>query len=424
MKVNSLLAETIDTVTLGRKHGLDIYKIREDFPMLNYQYNGNKLIYFDSAATNHKPVALINKLHDLYTTEYGKPQEEHELSKKMTQEVENVRSKIAKFIKADDAKQIIFTSGCTEGINIVAHGFGHAILKENDEILITELEHHANICPWQMAAEQSGAHLVVAPVDRDGILDLKKFEELISDRTRVIAVSHTSHVLGTILPVQQIIKLAHQRNIPVLIDAAQSAPHMPINVGEMDCDFLTFSAHKMGGPAGVGILYGKKEWLEKIPPHYAGSENAKKVTYGKTEFEDIPKKFEPGTSAFEEVVSLGALIDYVQDLDMEKTSAYERDLLDYFTEQMLQIDEVAVFGLAPEKEPVLSFTVAGSDVKKVEKFLSENYNISVRGGELSAQPFMKLLGVDGLLRASVCYYNTTEEIDVFVSAIKDHISQK
>jgi cysteine desulfurase/selenocysteine lyase len=410
------------TADIAAKHGLDIQKIRNDFPMLNYTYKGKKLIYLDSAATNHKPQPLIDKMNKLYTSEYGKPQEEHELSKIMSKELENVRSKMAKFLKADDPKQIIFTSGCTEAINIVAHGFAKAVLQKDDEIIITELEHHANIIPWQVACEISGAKIVVVPVNDDGLPDMQKFENYVTDKTKIISVSHTSHVLGAILPVEEIIKLAHKHGIPVLLDAAQSAPHMPIDVNEIDCDFMTFSAHKMGGPAGVGVLYGKTKWLEKIPPLHVGSENASKVTYHKTEYEPLPKKFEAGTLPFEEIVALGSLIDYVEELDMHRTSKYESDLLDYVTEQMSKISRVKLHGLASEKEPVLSFDLDGADVKKLEKYLSDR-NISVRAGELSAQPLMKKLGVSGLLRISICYYNTIEELDAFVAAVKEFLKE-
>ncbi|HEU0135708.1 MAG TPA: cysteine desulfurase [Flavobacterium sp.] len=416
----------ITTAELAKPFGLDINKIRKDFPMLDHTTNGKKLIYFDSAATNHKPKQVIEKINTLYTKEYGKPQEEHELSKTMQAELENSRNKIAAFLQATESKQIIFTSGCTEGINIVAQGFGKAILKKGDEIMITALEHHANISPWHIACEMSGAKLVIIPVDNDGIPDLKEFDKLISKKTRIISIAHTSHVLGTVLPVAEIIKVAHMHDIPVLVDAAQSAPHMPINVHQMDCDFLTFSAHKMGGPAGVGVLYGKIDWLNKIPPHNAGTENTKTVTYEKTTYESLPRKFEAGTTAFEEIVALGELVDYVTDLDMEKTSEYEKSLLRYLTQKLSEVPRVRLYGLAAEKEPVLSFAVDGVDIKTLEKYLSDEHNISVRAGELSAQPLMKMLNVPGLLRASLCYYNTVEEIDSFVDAVKSfiHIIEK
>ncbi|HEY0092138.1 MAG TPA: cysteine desulfurase [Flavobacterium sp.] len=403
--------------------GLDIQKIRKDFPMLKNKRNGKKIIYFDSAATNQKPQVVIDRLNMLYTQEYGKPQENHELSKVMTQAMDETREKVAKFIKAKESRSIVFTSGCTESLNIVAQGFAREILKKDDEILITELEHHANIIPWQMASELTGAVIVVAPVNRDGEVDIELFNTYITDNTKIISISHTSHVLGTVLPVEEIIKIAHSRDIPVLVDAAQSAPHMPINVREMDCDFLTFSAHKMGGPAGVGVLYGKTKWLKKLPPHFGGSENSKEVTFEKTKYKPIPEKFEAGTPAFEEIVAFGSLIDYVNELDMVKSSEYEIDLLKYATERLQTLPKVELYGLSSNKEPVISFSIKGADAKKLEEYLSSEHNICVRSGTLSAQPLLKKLGVKGLIRASFCYYNTRKEIDKFLEAIESYIER-
>ncbi|HEX9980991.1 MAG TPA: aminotransferase class V-fold PLP-dependent enzyme [Flavobacterium sp.] len=415
--------EISPNLATGKNQGLDIEKIRKDFPMLQRKINGKPIIYLDSAATNQKPQVVIDTLNKLYTQEYAKPQEEHQISKMMTKELENSRQKVADFINASASKEIIFTSGCTEGINIIANGFARAILQKDDEVLITELEHHANISPWQIACELSGAKLIVAPVSNDGEINLGEFENYISEKTKIISVSHSSHVLGTILPVEEIAKLAHKKGIPLLVDAAQSAPHMPIDVQKIDCDFLTFSAHKMGGPAGVGFLYGKSKWLDKIPPHNAGSENAEKVTFEETKFKSLPHKFEAGTPAFEEIVAVGSLVDYVQSLDMHKTEKYEQELLEYATMRLSDIDEVEIFGRSSKKEPVISFRVKNESIEDLETYLSDHYNIDLRGGKLSAEPLMKKLGVSGLVRASFCYFNTKEEIDQLVDAVAKFIKR-
>lgn len=392
--------------------------------MLKHRLKGKQLIYFDSASTNHKPQVLIDRLNQLYTTEYAKPQEEHELSKEMTSAVEKSRDKIKEFINASSSSEIVFTKNCTESINIVAQGFGKSILKAGDEILITALEHQANIVPWQMACDLSGAKIVVVPLNNKGEVEIQSIQDAITGRTKIISVSHSSNVLGTILPIKKITSLAHAKDIPVFVDAAQTAPHMPIDVRELDCDFMGFSIHKMGGPAGVGVLYGKEKWLKKIPPHNGGSENAEEGSYQETKFKGLPKRFEAGTPAFEQIASLNAIIEYVQKLDMQKTSEYEQELLDYATARISEINGVKIYGTSKQKEPVLSFIIEGVDIKKLEKYLSDEHNIDVRGGELSAQPLMKTLGVNGLLRASFCYYNTREEIDRFINAVNEYMSGK
>jgi cysteine desulfurase/selenocysteine lyase len=406
----------------GKNQGLDIEKIRGEFPMLKRKLRGMPLIYFDSAATGQKPNVVIDTLQRLYKYEYAKPQEQHTVSKMMTEMVEETRKKTANFINAASPNEIIFTSGTTESINIIANSFAKGILGKDDEVIITALEHHANIIPWQIACEASGAKLRVVAVSNDGEVDIRGMERRIGERTKIIAITHSSHVLGAIQPVREICRLAHERGIAVLVDAAQSAPHMAINVTEMDCDFLVFSGHKMGGPAGVGVLYGKAEWLRQLPPHAGGSENAKKVTFEKTEYQPIPKKFEPGSGAFEEIVAFGALLDFVEQLDIEKTAEYEIELLEYATKKLSEIDRVRMYGRANEKEPVLSFALERrDDVSDIEKYLSDKHNIDVRSGALSAQPLMKLLGVKGLVRISFCYYNTREEIDYFAGALQKFV---
>jgi cysteine desulfurase/selenocysteine lyase len=385
--------------------------------MLSQKINRKRFIYFDNAATGHKPQTVLERLQKFYTTEYGKPKTEYELGKQASEMVEEARLKISEFISAPSEKNIVFTRGCTESINIVAAGFAKMILKKGDEVLITALEHHANIIPWQMACAQSGAVLKIVPIIATGQIDFKAYEKMLTDRTKVVAISHSSHVLGTILPVKEMIKLAHQKKIPVMLDGAQAAPHMPVNMQDLDCEFYTFSAHKMGGPSGVGALYGKKKWLEQLPPFEGGADMAKKVSFEKTEYADIPSRFEAGTMPFADIIAFGDLVDFLREMNMQRLFEYEQDLLYYATEQLTKFDGVTIVGKAPEKEAVISLHIGKTDVKELEKYLSEEHNIFVKAGDLNAQPLMKILGVKGLLRLSFSYYNTREEIDSFIKAL-------
>jgi cysteine desulfurase/selenocysteine lyase len=403
--------------------GLDIEKIRSNFPMLSQKVNGKKLIYLDSAASSHKPQVVIDRLTKFYTEEYAKPKEADSFSKSASEALEETRSKMAKLIGAAKPEEIIFTKGCTEGINIVAHGFARTMLQKGDEILITAFEHHANIVPWQMACDLTGAVLKVVPIEKSGEFDFEKYQNMITDKTKIISFSHSSHVLGTMLPVKHISEIAHNRGVAVMIDGAQAAPHMPVDMQDYGCDFYAFSGHKMGSPSGVGVLYGKEKWLKKIAPLLGGGEMASEVTWEKSKYETLPLKFEGGTTPFAEIIATGTLIDYVQELDMSKTSEYEQQLLKYATEKLSQIDRLIIAGTAHEKEPVLSFQLQNMDVKKLETFLNDEYGMAVRAGQLTAQPLMKFLGIDKLLRISFCYYNTYREIDVVEEAIKDFIKR-
>jgi len=414
----------MEVQTKKRSKSPNVDKLRQEFPMLGKKVNRKPFIYFDNAATGHKPQSVLQRLQQFYMGEYGKPKESHELGKMATESVEEARSKIANFIGAGSEKSIVFTRGCTESINIVAGGFAREILKKRDEILITALEHHANIIPWQMACAQSGAILKVVPITPSGEIEIESFENMLSDRTKIVAVSHSSHVFGTILPVKKMIALAHKKGIPVLLDGAQTVPHMPVNVEDLDCDFYTFSAHKMGGPAGVGVLYGKRKWLNQLPPFEGGSDMAKKVSFEKTEYESVPQKFEAGTMPFADIIAFGAGIDFLEELGMENLFQYEQELLAYATEELSKISGVTLLGSAAEKEAVISFYMEQKDVKKLEKYLSNEHNIFVRAGELNAQPLMKVLGVKGLLRISFSYYNTMSEIDMFVKALKKFLEEK
>jgi cysteine desulfurase/selenocysteine lyase len=399
-------------------------KIRTEFPMLRKRINRKPFIYFDNAATAHKPQVVLETLEKFYSSQYGKPKEEHFLGKEATNRMEEVRKKAADFIGASNEKTIVFTRGCTESINIVAGGFAKGVLKKGDEILITALEHHANIVPWQMACELSGAVLKVVPLIDTGEVDIKAYKQMLSEKTKIVAMVHASHVLGTILPVKQMIKWAHDKKIPVMLDGAQAVPHMPVNMEELDCDFYAFSVHKMGGPTGLGVLYGKKKWLQQIPSFEGGSDMAKKVTFEKYEYAEVPQKFEAGTMPFAEIIAFEALIDFLKKINMEKMFQYEQDLLHYAEKEFNQIEGLHMMGSSADKEAVISFHIGNNDVKLLEKYLSDDHNIFVRAGELSAQPLMKLLGVKGLVRVSFSYYNTKDEVDALVKALKTYLRNK
>jgi cysteine desulfurase/selenocysteine lyase len=405
-------------------HGLNIEQIRSEFPMLSHEMNGKRLIYFDSASTTHKPKRVLDRLHRFYSEEYAKPNEAHSLSKEATRQVEGSRQKMADFIGAKKPEEIIFSRGCTESLNIVAGGFERGLLQQGDEVLITALEHHANIVPWQMACEQTGAKLKVAPVNNKGEIDLDAYQQLLSGKTRIVAITHSSNAIGTMVPVKKMAALAHEKNIPVLVDGAQTAPHMPVDVQDLDCDFYTFSGHKMGMPSGVGLLYGKKKWLDKLPPNEGGGDMATKVSFESYKLAGIPKKLEAGTMPFAEIIALGTLVDFLNETDMRKTEAYEQELLAYATEKLNGIDRVKIIGAAAEKEPIISFELEGLKVEKLESFLNDEYNLMVRTGDMTAQPLMHALGVKSLLRASLCYYNTQEEVDTFVLAVEDFVRHK
>lgn len=412
------------TLTTDQNQGLDIKQIRNEFSMLKTKLHGRQLIYFDSASTTHKPQRVLDRLRRFYMEEYAKPNEAHSLSQNATEQLEDARAKLAAFIGAKEPAEIVVSRGCTESINMVAGSFARGLLKAGDEVLVTQLEHHANIVPWQLACELTGAILKAASILPTGEIDMDSYRSSFSDKTRVVAISHSSNALGTVLPVKEMVAFAHEKGIPVLVDGAQYAPHAPINMQELDCDFYTFSGHKMGMPSGLGVLYGKKDWLEKMPPYEGGGDMAKEVSFGKSPtLEQVPKKFEAGTMPFAEIIAMGTLIDYLNELDMHKTAAYEQELLSYATEKITGIDRVKMIGTAPEKEPIVSIILEGMDVKKAEQFLNDEFNLNVRAGNLTAQPLMQALQVPALLRASFCYYNTKEEIDIYAGALQQFINK-
>lgn len=412
------VSNQVDTAATTAATKIDSERIRADFPVLETVVNGNRLVYLDSAATSHKPMAVVDRLarfmsHENATVRRGV----HYLSERATFAHDQARSKVAAFIGAGDPRQVIFTRGTTDSINLVAAGFERSILKPGDEVLITHMEHHANIVPWQMACERSGAKLVVAPITEAGELDLEALEAEMSERTRIVAVTHVSNALGTINPVKAIIEMAHARGIPVLVDGAQAVPHMKVDVGDLGCDFYAFSGHKMLGPTGIGVLFGTTEWLERLPPYQGGGDMILSVTFEKTVYNVIPHKFEAGTPAIAEAIGLGAAIDYMNAIGLDAISAHEHDLLEYATAQLGAIEGVRLIGTAREKAAVVSFTVEGIHPHDIGTILDQD-GIAIRVGHHCAQPVMQFYGVPATARASFAVYNTRSEVDALVTGVQ------
>jgi cysteine desulfurase/selenocysteine lyase len=422
--------KTPDKLNKAIANGYDVARIRQDFPALRQQVNGQPLIYFDTAASCHKPRVLVECLQELYLEQYAKPSENHRMSVAITERLENTRHKVADLLNAS-RDEIVFVRGCTEGINLVASGFERELLQEGDEVIVTVMAHHSNYLPWERACQQAKAVLKVLPITTSGEIDLNQLAEAITHKTRLIAIEHSSHVLGTINPVKEIVKLAHKRgHIAVLVDGAQAAPHMPVDVRELGCDFYVFSAHKMGGPTGVGVLYGRTEWLKKLPPYQLGEEMvetvgvARRGPLGETTFKSPPDKFEGGTQAFVDIIGFGAVIDYLNDIGRQNISDYEEGLLYYALEKLESLERVRIVGTAPEKEPLVSITLDGIKATDAESWFNKHTGIALRAGELSAQPLMRFLGLEGVLRMSLGYFNTTQEIDQFVVALQECIQAK
>jgi len=395
----------------------DVRRIREDFPGLKQEIHGKPLVYLDNAATSQKPRAVLEAMGRFYTEECANVHRGvHWLSERATEEYEESRVKIQHFLGAAESREILFVRGTTEGINLVASSFGRKFVKAGDEILITAMEHHSNIVPWQMLCEQQGARLRVAPINDAGELLLEDFEKLLSERTRLVAVSHVSNALGTVNPVREMIEMAHRRNVPVLLDGAQAAPHCKVNVQELDCDFYAFSGHKLYGPTGVGTLYGKARWLEAMPPYQGGGDMIRTVSFEKTTYNVIPYKFEAGTPHIAGGIGLGAAIDYVSGIGLDRIAAYEHSLLEYATEQVGAIPGVRLIGTAREKAGVLSFVMDGAHPHDIGTILDRE-GIAVRAGHHCAMPVMERFGIAGTTRASFAFYNTMEEVDALVAGI-------
>ena len=396
----------------------DADNVRADFPTLQRTvYDDAPLAYLDNAATSQKPQPVIDRMEQYYAHENSNVHRGvHRLSQDVTDAYEATRASVAELINAPDPSQIIFTKGTTEAINLVASSYGQMALSEGDEIVLTEMEHHANIVPWQLLADQSGASLRIAPINDAGELQLDDLIALLNDRTRLVAVSHVSNTLGTINPVKAIIDAAHERGIPVLVDGAQAVPHMPVDVQALDADFYCFSGHKMFGPTGIGVLYGKIDHLEAMPPYQSGGDMIDEVSFEKTTFADVPHKFEAGTPHIAGGIGLGAAVDYLRDLDRNGALQHEHELLAYATEQARTIDGLRVIGTAAQKASVLSFLIDGIHPYDAGTIL-DRLGIAVRTGHHCTEPLMKRLGIPGTVRASFAFYNTRDDIDRLVDGL-------
>ena len=396
---------------------LNINKVRADFPILSRTVNGKPLVYFDNGATSQKPQIVIDAIAKYYQEINANIHRGvHTLSQLATDAYENSRAKIQHHINAKFAHELIFTSGTTHGINAVANGFA-SILKPGDEVLVSALEHHSNIVPWQMLCERTGATLRVIPMNENGELIMAEYDKLLSDKTKIVTVNHISNALGTVNPIQYMIDKAHEFGAAVLIDGAQAVPHLKPDVQVLDCDFYVFSGHKMCGPTGVGILYGKEVWLNKLPPYQGGGEMIKEVTFEKTTYADLPHKFEAGTPDIAGGIVLGTAVDYMNSVGFENIQEQELELLEYATKRLLEIDGLKIYGTAAAKTSVVSFNIEGIHPYDIGTII-DKLGIAVRTGHHCAQPIMNYFEIPGTIRASFSFYNTKEEIDVMVEAVK------
>lgn len=399
-----------------------IEKIRADFPILAEKIRNKPLVYLDNAATCQKPQTVIDSIVKCYSHDYANIHRGvHTLSVRSTDQFEAARDKVKTFINAKSEKEVIFVRGATEAINLVAQTFGKANINAGDEIIITAMEHHANIVPWQMLCEQTGAVLKVAPMNQQGELLFEEFEKLLTDNTKLVSVTHMSNALGSINPVKAIIAAAHAKNIPVLLDGAQAIPHMVVDVQELECDFYVFSGHKLYAPAGIGVLYGKQALLEAMPPYQGGGDMIRTVTFEKTTYAGLPHKFEAGTPAIADVIGLGAAIDYLTDIGMDNIAAHEAELLAYATEQALQIKELNIIGTAAHKGAILSFTLNKIHPHDIGTML-DSLGIAIRAGHHCAMPVMDFYHLPATARASFAMYNTKAEVDVLMKGIRDLIA--
>ena len=395
----------------------DVQKVRADFPILSQKVNGKPLVYFDNGATSQKPQVVIDAISKYYSEINANIHRGvHTLSQLATDAYEVSRNTIQNHLNAKHNHEIIFTSGTTFGINLVANGFA-SLLKEGDEVMVSALEHHSNIVPWQFLCEKTGAKLVVIPMNEKGELIISEFDKLLSEKTKIVTVNHISNALGTVNPIEYIIKKAHGVGAAVLIDGAQATPHLRPDVQALNCDFYVFSGHKVCGPTGVGILYGKEEWLRKLPPYQGGGEMIAEVTFEKTTYADLPHKFEAGTPNIEGGIVLGTAIDYMNAIGFDNIAAYEQELLDYGTKRLQEIEGLTIYGTSENKASVISFNIEGIHPYDIGTII-DKLGIAVRTGHHCAQPIMNFFNIPGTIRASFAFYNTKEEIDIFVEAVK------
>ena len=404
----------------GQAHGLDVidpHRIRQDFPILHQEVNGKPLVYLDNAATTQKPQSVIDAISNYYLHNNANVHRGvHTLSQRATDDYEAGREAVRRFINAPDANEVIYVRGTTEGLNLVASSYGRKYFKAGDEVIITGMEHHSNIVPWQILGKEIGIRLRVVPFNDDGELLMDEYEAMLNDRTRMVSVVHQSNALGTVNPIPEMVELAHARGIPVMVDAAQSIPHMPVDVQALGADFLTFSGHKMYGPTGIGALWGRAELLDDMPPYQSGGEMIRSVTFEETIYNTLPHKFEAGTPDIAGAIGLGAAVEYLESIGMERIAAYEQALLRYGTEKLDGIEGVRMIGTAEEKGGVLSFYMEAAHPHDIGTILDAE-GIAVRTGHHCAQPVMARYGIPATVRASLAFYNTTDDIDALVKAI-------
>jgi cysteine desulfurase / selenocysteine lyase len=409
---------TVPAAQPSAEKPLDVAKIRQDFPILKQKIGGKPLVYLDNAATTQKPQHVIEAISRFYSEDYSNIHRGvHTLSQRATHAYEAVRAKVRRLIHAPEDREIIFVRGTTEGTNLVAYGYLRPQIQAGDEILISGLEHHSNIVPWQMLCEEKAARLQVIPINDNGEIVLEEYEKLLSSKTKLVCVAHVSNALGTINPVGKMVELAHRRQIPVLVDGAQAIPHFKVDVQELDCDFYTFSGHKLYGPTGVGVLYGKASLLEAMSPFQGGGDMIASVTFEKTTYNKIPYKFEAGTPDIAGVIGLGAAIDYVNQIGIEVIAAHEQELLDYATQAISKIPGVRILGTAREKAGVLSFVLESVHPHDIGSILDQE-GIAIRAGHHCAQPVMDRFGVPATARASFALYNTKDEVDILIRGIR------
>ena len=397
---------------------LDIISIRKDFPILDSTVYGKPLVYFDNGATTQKPLCVIDKLRDGYLHHNANVHRGvHFLSQDATDLHEEARQRVQRFLNAKESAEIIFTRGTTESINLVAYSFGETFMHEGDEVIVTDMEHHSNIVSWQLLQARKGIVIRHARLNELQELDVEHLQSLFSERTKLVSLTHVSNVLGTVNPVKKVIEFAHHKGVPVLVDGAQSVPHIKVDVQDLDCDFFVFSGHKIYGPTGVGVLYGKREWLEKMVPYQGGGEMIKTVSFEGTTFNELPYKFEAGTPDFISTVALATALDYVEAIGMDNIADYEHQLIKYCTDEFLKIPGMRIYGNANEKSAVMSFLVG--DIHHYDMgMLLDKLGIAVRTGHHCAEPLMHSLGILGTVRASFSFYNTEEEIDKLVAGIR------
>jgi len=407
----------IDKAALESAQALDVKRVRADFPILDLEVNGKPLVFLDNAASSQMPQPVIDRIVRYQSAEHANIHRAvHYLSETATAEYEAARRKVQRFINAREEREVIYTSGTTDGINLVAHGYGRKFFGEGDEIILTTLEHHSNIVPWQMVAQEKGVKIRVVPINDRGELDLEAYRGLFTARTKFVGTTHVSNALGTINPVKDMIAFAHERGVPVLVDGAQAVPHLHVDVQDLDCDFYAFSGHKLCGPTGIGILYGKAPLLEKMQPFKGGGDMILSVTFEKTTYNTIPHKFEAGTPPIMPAIGLGAAVDYLSGVGMDRIAAHETDLLDYATQSVNRMGGVRIIGTAERKAAVLSFAVEGVHPHDVGTLLNEE-GVAIRTGHHCAQPVMQRFKVPATCRASFAFYNTMEEVDALVAAI-------